>query len=228
MIEILISIPLIIGAIVAFSKHIVAWTNKFNDWVIEKRKEFAEKECLTSKYFFRPLFWGLFKIMKWSEKKFDDDFVRSGVRIALILYFISAVIFVASVAILVIIAIVIVFLVLIIIGWLLSLGEEKKVTYVSSKYIPRSDLLGSQPGSGVLTELFDTKSVEIDANLRVHEIGGLEIGEIDKDGNIYDTRGVIRTNVGFIDENGDIYDTRKMIRTKIGYIDENGQIKKYL
>lgn len=228
MIEILILIPLIIGAIIAFSRRIVAWTNKFNNWVIEKRKEFAEKEGLIPEYFFRPLFWGLFKIMEWTEKKFDDEFVRSGVRIALILYFISAVIFVASVVILVIIAIVIVFLVLIIIGWLLSLGEEKEVTYVSSKYIPRGNPLGYPTRSDVLAELFDIKSVEIDANSRIHEVGGLELGEIDKEGDIYDTRGVIRTKVGVIDENGDIYDTRKMIRTKIGYIDENGQIKKYL
>lgn len=133
MIGIIWLIPIIIGAIVVFAKPkpVVSWTNKLNDWIIEKRKKFAENEDTLSKYFFRPLLGGLYKIMEWTGKRFEDEFLRSGVRITLILYFIMVMAFVAYIVIVVIIAIIILVLLFWIITRILFGKEEEEVTYAS-------------------------------------------------------------------------------------------------
>ena len=115
-------------------KPVVFWTNKLNDWIIEKRKKFAEKDDTLSKYFFRPLLGGLYKIMEWTGKKFEDEFVRSGVRITLILYFLMVMAFVAYIVIVVIIAIIIIVLLLWIISRILFGEEEKEAKYAGHGY----------------------------------------------------------------------------------------------
>lgn len=128
--------PIIIGAVVALAKPkpAVSWTDKLNDWIIEKRGKFAEKDDTLSKYFFRPLFWGLYKIIEWTGKKFEDEFVRSGVRITLVLYFIAVTAFVAYIMIVVIIAIIILVLLLWIISRILFGEEEKEAKYAGHGY----------------------------------------------------------------------------------------------
>ncbi|RCV65466.1 hypothetical protein C5S53_03650, partial [Methanophagales archaeon] len=58
---ILLLLPIILGAVVAIAKpkFVVSWTNKLNDWLMEKKKKFAEKDDSVSTFFIKPLIGGL-------------------------------------------------------------------------------------------------------------------------------------------------------------------------
>ena len=90
--------PIIIGLVVFFLKSeiIVSRANKLNNWTIEQKKKNTKRSGFFSEYFLRPFFWGLFKIMTWTEHRFKDKFLRSSVRITLTLYFIALFVFIIT------------------------------------------------------------------------------------------------------------------------------------
>ena len=101
---ILLLLPIILGAVVAIAKpkFVVSWTNKLNDWLMVKKKKFAEKDDTVSTFFIKPLIGGLCLIMEWTGNTIDDEFLLSGIRITLIIYFLAAMVLVAYVFILLI------------------------------------------------------------------------------------------------------------------------------
>ena len=80
--------PIIVWTVVYFIKPklAVSWTDKFSLWVENKRKILARKRNFTSKYFFRPLFWTLSKLMSWTERRFKNEYSRSAARAILSSY----------------------------------------------------------------------------------------------------------------------------------------------
>ena len=83
--------PIVIWLIIYFIKPklVVSWTDKFDIWVEKKRKIFARRRSFTSKFFLKPLFWILSKLMSWTERRFKNEYLRSAVRAILSFYIFS-------------------------------------------------------------------------------------------------------------------------------------------
>ena len=77
--------PISLWALIFFTKPklAIAWTDKFSKWVERKKMNVTEKNNFTSKYVLKPFFWVLYKIMVWTEQKFSNKSLRSGIRVIL-------------------------------------------------------------------------------------------------------------------------------------------------
>lgn len=217
-------LPLIVGAIVilAKSKQPVLWTDKFSNWVNQK-KEAADK----GDSHLKPLYWGLDKIMGITGK-INDDFIRSGVRIALSLYFVVIFIYAALLVIVILAIVIIIALISLLKDRSGSSGGYENITHPRPPNLLQK-LDRNQAGKSIIAKFFNQPSIRIDSDFKIYDDVALpvKIGEIDSEGKIYDTRGITRTIVGLIENNGDIFDTRKSIRDKVAFTDESGQIKDY-
>ena len=114
-------LPLLLGLTVSVAKpaSAVSWVDRLNNWLIRKKGQVAERSGYISRFFLKPLLWGLTKIMMWTEH-IDNQFLRCGVRITSYLYFIVVMVLVALLMVYVVL-IITAFVVGIILGILLLL-----------------------------------------------------------------------------------------------------------
>ncbi len=81
-------IPVLLGVtvVVGRSSTVVSWLDKFDNWLIETRKQADEATDYTSRFVTKPLFVGLTKIMEWSQQ-IRDQALCSGVKVTSYLWF---------------------------------------------------------------------------------------------------------------------------------------------
>ncbi len=211
--------PLIIGAVVYFLKvqKAVAWIETLNKWLLNKKTNVAEKTGFVSKWFFRPLLWGLSKIMD-STEQIKDQNLRTAIRISLYLYFSGLLTYIS-------LSIVVAIVIVVIVLWILSevLGD-KESSYRESSVSSRVKDKKIYDTRG----FFKKKVAEVDEKGNIYDTKGffkLKVGRVDDDGKIHDSKGFFDKQVGKIDGDGNIFDSTGFIDKKVAKIDEDGKIK---
>lgn len=219
----LLCLPMILGACVFLFKikKVVSWEESFNGWVANKRIANGEKTGFVSRWFFRPLLWGLAKIMT-STEQMQDEYVRSAVRTAAYVYILYFACMVAYIS----VAVVIAFVIIVLAFWVLSFfldggsSESYRTSTVNSRF--KGKRLYNTQG------IFNKEKGRVDEQGRVYDTTGIfdkQVGRVDEDGRIFDMKGVFDTQKGRIDSDGNIYDTTGVFDKRVARIDENGSIK---
>ncbi len=213
------SIPLILGAAIYFFKiqQAVDWLESLNGWLLKKREAIAGKEGFISKWFFRPMLWGLSKIMQMTEQ-IQDPFMRSSVRIAAYLYFAGILTYIS-------LTIVIGIAIFMIVMWLIFevlMDDGRSSTSRPVRERVREKNLYDTKG------FFNKKVGRIDENGNIYDTTGFfdkKVGNIDEEGRIKDTTAFFDKEKARIDDEGNIHDTTGFFDKKIGKIDNDGNIK---
>lgn len=217
-------LPLIIGIVVAVinSSKIADFTDRFKNWLTDRKKRLDTRRGIIPRFIFKPLIFILLKVAEWTAE-IKHDGIKAGTRIAAYIYIIEIFIFI-----LVVLGYILLVFLFIIIGlwiflWILGriLGgpkeEVRENIYVES--------VRKEPSFYESVFFFLTTEKEKLKNLfKVKHI------DVDKEGGIFsdDYSNILsKGKIGFVDEEGHIFDTRETLRKKIGYIDSEGHVKEF-
>ena len=215
----LLFFPLILGEFIFLYRpeKPVSWAEGFRGWVARKRAANFGRHGLVRRWFLRPLFFCLIQTMQWTQD-IKDPYLRTGVRVSASLYVIGLITYIAVTIVFIVIAIIIFGFMLWCAGHVLGWNDGVPTR-------SRSSSVGRRK-SKTLHD-FGRKDTRIDKQGNVYDTSGIisqQVGRIDKEGRFYDTKGMISQQVGRIDEDGRIYDTKGMISQQVGRIDEEGNV----
>lgn len=212
-----LSLPLLLGAVVYFFKiqKVVSWVETINGWLIEKNASVAERQGFVSRWFFRPLLWGLLKIMNISEEV-SDQYLKTAIRTSAYLYFAGLLTYIG-------ISIIIIIAIIGITFFLIDIFTSDSRSYSTSTVSTR--IRG--------TDLHDTRGIfkkrvgRVDNDGNIYDTTGIfekQVGRVDEDGRILDTKGIFAKEEARIDGDGNVYDTTGIFEKQVGHVDEDGTV----
>ena len=132
--------PVLAGAMVVLLKPAFAvdWMNRFGAWAGNKKTQYSSQKGIGSRFMLRPVFWGFTKIDEGTGA-IEDQFQRSGVRVAAYAYYIAPLLYVALMLTMVVAAIAFMLFVLWLVIRILE-GEGSSAGYS----VRRSTLFGGE------------------------------------------------------------------------------------
>jgi hypothetical protein len=215
--------PALFGLFVAVRKPagILKWLDRLDEWASRKYAATETSSSRVTRWFLRPWLATLRFLSRWTDR-IQDEGIRGGVRIGAYLYATWIVISIALAATVVIAVIALVFVALAVWGWISSLTEgEEASRRATARRLTRAVRRYEEEQYGIFAGLniFSSKPTEFE---RLKNKFGTDFGRMDEDGKIY-SGDLLPIEIGFVDSDGTVYDTRKMLRERVGRITEDGR-----